>query len=430
MPRSFQSLAMTDGFRYGILYKMNRYIKILIFFILAGLVFTPFFYMKSCKTKKEPKPDYKVITGNISEGDVLGDILVENGISPQQTYEITRSLGKVFNVKQCNIGDNWEIVFSEEENFIRFTYQNGPLIYYTVDYDKETGNYIAEKKNVEAERKLFGVKGNIQSSLYESMSNFGVNPELIIQFAEIFASKIDFFTDCREDDEFAILWDSYVHNGEILKDIHVTAARYENSGNIYSAFYFKSENGESGYYDEKGNSVESVFLKAPLNYRRISSFFSYRRFHPILRIYRPHLGIDYAAPKGTPVSTIGDGTVISAGWTRSGYGIAVKVKHPNGYISYYGHLSKIRRGMRRGKRVKKGQVIGYVGSTGLSTGLHLDFRLKKNEKFINFLSLKMPPSHPLPKECLPEFEQIKAELTEKLENLEHEKVISFDESLL
>jgi len=289
-----------------------------------------------------------------------------------------------------------------------------------VNYDKETGNYIAEKRNVEAERKLFGVKGNIQSSLYESMSNFGIHAELIIQFAEIFASKIDFFTDCRENDEFSILWDSYVHNGKILKDIHVTAARYVNSGNVYSAFYFKGENGKSGYYDEKGNSVESIFLRTPLNYRRISSFFSHRRFHPILRIYRPHLGIDYAAPKGTPVSTIGDGTVISAGWTRSGYGIAVKVKHPNGYISYYGHLSKIRRGMRRGKRVKKGQVIGYVGSTGLSTGPHLDFRLKKNGKFVNFLRLKMPPSYPLPKESLPEFEQLKKEMIVKFKNLKAE----------
>ncbi|MCD6407574.1 M23 family metallopeptidase, partial [bacterium] len=295
---------------------------------------------------------------------------------------------------------------------------NGPIDYYVVEFDREKGKYLAFHKKKEIIKEIVGRKGKIHSSLYESMRKSGINPEIIIQFAEIFASKVDFFTDCQEGDEFAVLWEIYKDkNGKILKDVRVIAGKYKNSDHTYYAFYFKPEKGKGSYYDENGKSVESAFLRAPLNYRRISSYFSYRRFHPILKRYRPHLGIDYAAPKGTPVSAIGDGTVIFAGWTTNGYGIAVKIKHPNGYISYYGHLSKIRKGIRKGKRVRKGQVIGYVGMTGLATGPHLDFRLKKNGKFVNFLKLRMPPSYPLDKKYLPEFENLKKFYLSKFEEI-------------
>jgi len=403
---------------------MRVWAKFVLFIFLVSIVFFPVYYLKfKCKTSVSER--YLIEEGSISEGDVLGDILVENGLTYTQAYQITNQLKKVFDVRRCGIGDKWKIYFDEDGEFLKFVYQHGPIDYYIVRYDKGDGSYTVEKKRLKVEKELIGAKGKIQSSLYESMRKVGINPELIIQFAEIFASKVDFFTDCRSGDEFAILWDSYTHNGKILQDIHICAAMYKNKDSIYYAFYFKSENGKSGYYDEKGKSVESAFLKAPLNYRRISSHFSYRRFHPILKIYRPHLGIDYAAPYGTPVSAIGDGRVIFAGWTRNGYGIAIKIKHPNGYISYYGHLSRIRKGIRAGRWVKKGQVIGYVGSTGLATGPHLDFRLKKNGKFINFLKLKLPPSYPLSSKYLGEFEKVKTEMMEKLKSLKENQITVF-----
>lgn len=403
---------------------MRVWVKFALFIFLVSIVFSPVYYLKF-KCKPSVSERYLIEEGSISEGDILGNILVENGLTYTQAYQITNQLKKVFDVRRCGIGDKWKIYFDKDGEFIKFVYQHGPIDYYIVSYDKEDGSYIVEKKRLKVEKELIGAKGEIQSSLYESMRKVGINPELIIQFAEIFASKVDFFTDCRSGDEFAILWDSYTHKGKILQDIHICAAMYKNKDSIYYAFYFKSENGKRGYYDEKGKSVESAFLKAPLNYRRISSHFSYRRFHPILKIYRPHLGIDYAAPYGTPVSAIGDGRVIFAGWTRNGYGIAIKIKHPNGYISYYGHLSRIRKGIRVGRWVKKGQVIGYVGSTGLATGPHLDFRLKKNGKFVNFLRLKLPPSYPLSSKYVGEFEKVKTEMMEKLESLKESQITVF-----
>lgn len=403
---------------------MRVWAKFVVFIFLVSIVFFPVYYLKF-KCKPSVSERYLIEEGSISQGDILGDILVENGLTYTQAYQITNQLKKVFDVRRCGIGDKWKIYFDKDGEFVKFMYQHGPIDYYIVRYDKENDSYTVEKKRLKVEKELIGAKGKIQSSLYESMRKVGINPELIIQFAEIFASKVDFFTDCRSGDEFAILWDSYTHNGKILQDIHICAAMYKNKDSIYYAFYFKSENGKSGYYDEKGKSVESAFLKAPLNYRRISSYFSYRRFHPILKIYRPHLGIDYAAPYGTPVSAIGDGRVIFAGWTRNGYGIAIKIKHPNGYISYYGHLSRIRKGIRVGRWVKKGQVIGYVGSTGVATGPHLDFRLKKNGKFVNFLRLKLPPSYPLSSKYLGEFEKVKTEMMEKLKSLKEGQITVF-----
>jgi len=164
-----------------------------------------------------------------------------------------------------------------------------------------------------------------------------------------------------------------------------------------------------GFFDENGKSVKSGFLKAPLSYRRITSFFTQSRFHPIYKVFRPHYGIDYAAPIGTPVSSIGDGIVIFCGWVNNGYGKCIKIKHPNGYVSYYGHLNGFAKGIRNGVKVKKGEIIGYVGMTGAATGPHLDFRIKKDGKFINFLKLKFVPEKNVPRQYMDEFEKIKEE---------------------
>ena len=414
---------------------IKKFLLAVIFIIAAVFIIARFAAVKHIG-KQEPETtiseieeetEYQAIEGTIARGNTLAGVLQKNHISPDQTYRIINALRKVFNVRKCNIGDGWQIVLNGQGEFIAFTYRNGPLDYFTVTYNTEKDVYEAAKQRINAKEKTLGARGKIQSSLYESMCQLGVPAEFVIQFAEIFASKIDFFTDCRRDDEFSIIWNSYVYDGEVLEDIRILAAQYKNTRSDYYAFYFKNGRGSGGYYDNKGHSVESAFLKAPLSYRRISSHFSYRRFHPILRRYRPHLGIDYAAPRGTPISAIGNGTVILSGWTTKGYGIAVKVKHPNGYISYYGHLSKIRKGIRKGCRVSKGQVIGYVGSTGISTGPHLDFRLNKNGKFVNFLNLKLPPCYPLPKSDMPEFNAAKAVLEKQLRSIPDEQVLNFSD---
>ncbi len=408
-----------EGFRRKIgVYELER--QIVFISVLIIIVFLTFTLLKRKNGNYffSLKPHYRIIEGYISEGDVLGDILLAQNMSTTQVNLITSELKKVFNVRRCNIGDRWELYLDKkDDSFVKFIYYDGPLNYYIVEFNRDEKVYRTSAREVEAEKMMCGLRGKIHSSLYESMSLVNINPEIIIGFAEIFASKVDFFTDCHTGDTFNVLWESYFdRDGNILKDIRILAASYSTGNDTYRAFYFESLEGKSGYYDEKGRSVESSFLKAPLNYRRISSYFTYSRFHPILKRYRPHLGIDYAAPTGTPVSSIGNGTVIFAGW-KGGLGNAVVIKHPNGYVSWYGHFSKIARGIKKGVKVKKGQVVGYVGSTGLATGPHLDFRIQRNGKFLNFLALKLPPSYPLEDKDLPRFNEIKNLLNSRMESL-------------
>jgi murein DD-endopeptidase MepM/ murein hydrolase activator NlpD len=376
---------------------------------LTFIVFYPFFQLFQ---KKEKQIEEKV-EGEIKKGDVIGEILKKEGIPEKETHYIIEKLKDIFDPRKSKIGDKWQIYFDKNRNFLKFRYFEKPFNYYIVE--KQNGEYFSYIEEVEKYKRTFQKTGIIKDSLYESMRMMNINPEIIIQFAEIFESKIDFLTECKTDDKFSIIWESWTDkNGEILKDIRILAGKYESNKQRFYAFWFEEENFK-GFFDENGKGLQSGFLKAPLSYRKITSFFSNSRFHPIYKIYRPHLGIDYSAPIGTPVSAIGNGTIIFAG-LNNGYGKCVKIKHPNGYISYYGHLSRIESGIKNGVRVKKGQVIGYVGMTGIATGPHLDFRVKKDGKFVNFLKLKFVPEKNIPPAYMDEFNNIKNHYMKILEN--------------
>ncbi len=379
---------------------MSKSLKTLIFLILILIIFYPFIRL----SKLEKKREVNIIKGEIKNGDTLGEILKKEGIPEKEVNIIIEKLKQIFNVRKCKVGDEWQLHFDRKGNFLRFKYFKKPFNFYIVEKNKK--DYLYYTEEIEKHKKIFCKAGTINFSLYDSMITLNINPEIIIQFAEVFQSKIDFLTDCQKNDKFSIIWESWTDkNGKIIKDIKVLAGKYALGNQKYYAFYF--EKGDfSGYFDEDGKGVESGFLKAPLSYRKITSFFSHSRFHPIYKIWRPHLGIDYSAPVGTPVSAIGDGIIIFAGWLN-GYGKCVKIKHSNGYISYYGHLNKIERGIKKGIKVKKGEVIGYVGMTGAATGPHLDFRIKKDGKFINFLKLKFIPEKNVPKYYMNDFEKIK-----------------------
>lgn len=378
---------------------MSKRLKTLLCLILILMVLYPFIKLTPKKT------EINVIEGEIKKGDIIGDILKSSGISEIETSRIVERLKDIFDPRKSKIGDVWQLHFDRNGNFLKFKYFEKPFNFYIVE--KDNGRYISYVEEIEKYKKTFQKQGYINISLYESMCNLKINPEIIIQFAEVFQSKIDFLTDCQKGDKFSIIWESWTNKeGDILKDIRVLAGKYEPGNQRYYAFYFEKDNFK-GYFDENGKGVESSFLKAPLSYRRITSFFSHSRFHPIYKIYKPHLGIDYSAPIGTPVSSIGNGTIIFAGWLNNGYGKCVKIKHPNGYISYYGHLSRIEEGIKNNVKVKKGQVIGYVGMTGTTTGPHLDFRIKKDGKFINFLKIKFVPEKNIPREYMDDFEKLK-----------------------
>ncbi|MCA6071156.1 MAG: M23 family metallopeptidase [Endomicrobium sp.] len=249
-----------------------------------------------------------------------------------------------------------------------------------------------EKKELETTTTERKEQGAITSSLWSAMASQDISQDIILSFADIFAWQIDFLTDAKQGDIFKLMYEvEYIAKKNKKLTSNIIAAQYQTPSKTYNAFYFKTKKGEDGYFDENGKSVKSAFLKAPLQFRRISSCFTTSRVHPILKYARPHLGIDYAAPKGTPVSSVGNGTIVKAQYS-GGFGNLVIIKHSNGYETYYGHLSKYGKGIKKGAKVKQGQVIGYVGMTGLATGHHLDFRIKLNGKFFDFRKMKRPPS--------------------------------------
>lgn len=261
---------------------------------------------------------------------------------------------------------------------------------------------MASASKITLEESTVGVSGQIQGSLWDAMTRQGVPPEMIIRFAELFSWRLDFLTEPRKGDTYKLIWKRNHGNGAIRDTDIICASYISHEKGEFFAYPLAGE-----YFDTDGNSLKGEFLRAPLVYRRISSYFTEHRFHPILRIYRPHHGIDYAAPAGTPASSIADGIVIAKDW-GGGLGNELRVRHAGSYVSIYGHLRGYARGIHIGSHVKQGQVIGYVGSTGLSTGPHLHFGFERDGQLINFFSLKMKNSRrSIPPAERQHFEQIK-----------------------
>ncbi|MBI4051044.1 MAG: M23 family metallopeptidase, partial [Elusimicrobia bacterium] len=247
------------------------------------------------------------------------------------------------------------------------------------------GILLAGREKVALRQRLMGIQGKIKTSLWEAMMEQGVPPDVIYRFAEVFAWKIDFLTEPRRGDTYKMVWVRRSAEGAVL-DGDVLCAQYHGweTGRVF-AFRMGDE-----YYDMEGRSLRGEFLRAPLSYRRISSYFSNRRFHPILRYYRPHHGVDYAAAYGTPVVSVGAGKVIAVGWDK-GLGRAVRVRHLNGYVSIYGHLSGYSGKIKVGSNIQQGQLVGTVGSSGLSSGPHLHLGFEKDGQMVNFLRLRLKP---------------------------------------
>lgn len=274
------------------------------------------------------------------------------------------------------------------------------------------GNMVAKKQELPYEIREVVVSGTIENSLYGDAIKAGADPQAVVALTDIFAWDIDFASDIHKGDTFSILSEMLYVEGVPVKSGRLLGAQMNNGGKNYSAIYYEG-NGVKGYYDEKGRSLKKTLLKSPLRFRRITSTFSRGRFHPILKKYRPHHGVDYGAPVGTPIESAGSGIVKKAGW-NGGYGNYVEIKHSNGYSTAYGHLSKIGKGIRAGAKVDQGQVIGFVGSTGLSSGPHLHYEVKVNGRLINPLSVKSLPGVPIPKKEMQQFAAVRDGIQDKL----------------
>jgi len=344
----------------------------------------------------------RAVKAKIKKNETLSSVLTGMGLDRVQVFTLTQASADVLDLKKVRPGGEVTLYLdrrSGEPERFEFSQSQGHRIVVL----KTPAGYVAASQTSEPVVCLGAVEGKIELSLWGSaVERHRIDPEVVLNFSDIFAYDVDFFTDVQTGDTFRILYEKKYIHGRFIKAGRILAAEFINKGRKLEAYYFKNSKGKGGYYDSQGRSLRKMFLKSPLRYRRISSYFSRSRFHPILKIYRPHLGIDYAAPIGTPVETVGDGRVVFMGW-KGGYGKFVKIKHNRTYTTTYAHFSRFARGLKKGKRVRQGDLIGHVGSTGLSTGPHLDFRIIRNGKLINPLSLKLEPAPPIPSSERPHF---------------------------
>ncbi|MDD5223217.1 MAG: peptidoglycan DD-metalloendopeptidase family protein [bacterium] len=334
-----------------------------------------------------PGDSLTLIEGSVKAREGLTAALTTAGLDQEMIKLIENRLAPILNFRTCRPGDRFKASINAEGNLTEFDYESDPMSIFRVF--REGDGYLAEKVLVQPDLRVANVAGEVSSSLFEALVSAGESAQLAMDFADLLAWDMDFSTETRSGDKFRILVEKLYLEGKFYQYGRVLAAEYQNGGETYTAIFYEDPQGRGDYYDQEGKSLRRAFLKSPLKFARISSKFTHRRFHPVLKIFRPHLGVDYAAPRGTPIWAIGDGTIAARGW-MGGAGKAVRIKHPNGFVTSYGHLSQFARGIRPGVKVKQQQVIGYVGATGLATGPHLDFRVKKNGRFINPLSIQGP----------------------------------------
>ncbi len=381
---------------------MKKIFISVIFLVIAFLIVRGNFNIFNKSEDANEQGKYKEINSTIKKGETLFDIFKKYRLSIEDLFKIKEASANIHRVRNLYPGQPYKIIIDDNNIINSFSYWiNDDFV---LNITRTESGFCAEKQAVEYEKRIQYIGGVIKDNLISSIGE-QENLMLAFQLSDIFAWDIDFTTDLRNGDTFKIVVEGLYLNGEFKKYGKILSAEFINNGETYKAYRF-TYNGRTDYYDDDGKSLRRSLLKVPLSFRRISSGFSHRRFHPILKIYRPHLGVDYAAPAGTPISVVGDGTVIFAGYKGQNGNIVI-IKHLNGYKTYYGHLSKFRKGIKKGVKVKQDQILGYVGSTGLATGPHLDYRIKINNRFVNPLTLKMPRGKSIPKTLLAEFKNLK-----------------------
>ncbi len=320
--------------------------------------------------------------GRFTRGTLLDNVLRAASLPPQKAHAVAQALAGLLDPRSLNDADRYELVHSTAGEFARLSIAR-KLERFVVE--AAPAGLAARKETIPLEARERKAAGAINDSLWQSMMTAGLEPAVILEFADVFAWNVDFLTEPRRGDRYALSWKEERTPEGKLASLTVTAALYEGEATgRHTATLFAGD-----YFDEDGESLRKTFLHAPLNFRRISSGFTNRRFHPVLRLWRAHHGTDYAAPAGTPVVSVGDGSVVFRGWGGS-LGNLVKIRHNGSYTTFYGHLSRFEKGLAAGSRVHQGQVIGRVGSTGLSTGPHLHFQVMRDGSLVNFLKLKFP----------------------------------------
>jgi len=351
----------------------------------------------------------------VAAGQNFAAALEKLGLTPGEAAGASAAAQHAFNLRQVRAG-NTITVGRSVEGVLR-------EIDYKIDTDRmlkivpQEHGFAAQIAEIPSKLEITSVTGRVDDSLFNAVEDAGESAELALRLAHIFGFDLDFYTDPRKGDTFCIILEKKKYsNGQTAGYGKIFAAEYQNAGKKYQALLFHDPAGRPGYYSADGKSLQKAFLRSPLKFGApVTSHFSRARFHPILKMYRPHMGTDYGAPLGTPVQTIGSGRVVFAG-RKSGEGNMVQIAHPNGYETMYLHLSRMF--VRPGEHVEIGKTIGLVGSTGLSTGPHLDFRFLQKGQYKNFEKLGLPPTDPVSKKNWPEFAEVREKWLPFLKNPE------------
>ena len=367
-------------------------------------------------------PNVRKIIGEIRPGDSLSSSFRSNGIAEDVRQSVITAFDGVMDFREMKPNDRYTLTLDDDGSLVKCLYESGPLEVHAIERTAD-GAYEAKKLDVSLDCRTVKLRGKIESSLFAALSAFHEDPKLIYSFANIFASKIDFNTETRFGDTFELVFEKYYKNNQFVGYGKILVAKY-NSKEVgpLEGFYFDRGRDEVAYFDQHGYELGESLIRSPIPMARVSSGFSYHRYHPVLEIVRPHLGVDLAAPAGTPIMAASDGRVNFAGW-KGGFGKQIILDHGGGYRTYYGHLSRFADNIKDGARVRQKQIIGYVGSTGIATGPHLDYRMAQNGVFSNPFNVKFRPRSELAGTQLVLFHQNLQSLTQLARSLDDPKVV-------
>lgn len=330
-------------------------------------------------------------------GQTVGGVLAELDLEGRDVQSIVGELSEFADLRRLKPQDSYAVVTEPDGGIVAFDLTLAGRG--RVRVAREPNGWQGSWREFQRQRQIHVVRGSLEGALESSIDSAGGDGRLAFLLSDVFQWDLDFHRDLRLGDEFEIVYEKVLIDGSYSTLGEILAVHYTNLGRTIEAYRFGDP---AGYYDGEGRPLRKMFLRSPLRYSRVTSRYSPRRFHPVLKRYRPHYGVDYGAPTGTPVRVTANGVVSSASWDKGG-GKMVKVRHPNGYLTAYLHLSGYAKGVKSGRRVAQGDVIGYVGSTGLSTAPHLDYRVQIHGKWMDPLSLKSVPAEPIPAETTAEF---------------------------
>ena len=358
--------------------------------------------------------DICIETHKVQANQFFSEILSACGLSGRDIHVLVESTADIFDPRNLRTGKKYEVIYDADSGVpdaLRYDVSSTDYLLYDLHAK------CAERCERESTVKIAGHSGVVTSSLWVAMVEGGMPADLIDKMQDVYAWSLDFYH-LQKGDRFKLIYEEIYVDGEYSTSGDILAAEFITSGKVFPAFYYVTEE-YAGYFDEAARPMKKAYLKAPVKYSRISSRYNPRRFHPVLKRRKAHLGTDYAAPTGTPIYAVANGVITKASFTR-GNGNYVKIKHDNQISTQYLHMRNIKKGISPGVQVKQGDVIGYVGQTGLASGPHVCFRFWKNGKQVDHLRENLPPPKPMPEDEIPFFEQIREIMQAQLEEIEYD----------